>query len=235
MFSRVVEEFPRFFTYYNIVFFLQAMVTTFLLSAIGCVIGFAMGFFLVIARRTTGWWLFPARVLAMLFVEFFRRVPFLVTLLLVFFVFRSFNVDLSMFTVALLSVVFIATAYIGEIIRAGLDSVHHTQWDTADVMNFNLRQTLTLVIVPQAWKVILPPAFSFFIVFIKDTALASQIGVLELTYAAKVFNNKGFSAVLAFGTVLVLYFVLSYPLARFGRWMEGRLVSRDRRSESIVH
>jgi polar amino acid transport system permease protein len=91
-------------------------------------------------------------------------------------------------------------------------------------MNFTLGQKLRLVVIPQAWKVILPPAFSFFIAFIKDTALASQIGVVELTYVGKVFNNKGFSPVLAFGAILVLYYLMSYPLARFGAWMEKRLV-----------
>ena len=58
---------------------------------------------------------------------------------------------------------------------------------------------------------------------IKDTALASQIGVIELTYAGKVLNNKGFSAALVFGTLLVLYFVISYPLARIGARLEARL------------
>ena len=90
-------------------------------------------------------------------------------------------------------------------------------------MNFSMLQSVRYVILPQAWKIILPPAFGFFILFIKDTALASQIGVMELTYAGKVLNNKGFSPVLTFGTVLVLYFVLSYPLARFGAALERRL------------
>ena len=53
--------------------------------------------------------------------------------------------------------------------------------------------------------------------------LASQIGVVELTFAGKVLANKGFPAALTFGTVLVLYFLLSWPLARFGRWMEVKL------------
>jgi len=122
-----------------------------------------------------------------------------------------------------------STAFIAEIIRAGLESVHQNQWDTAMAMNFNLLQSLFLVIIPQAWKVILPPVFSFFLVFIKDTALASQIGVIELTYAGKMLNNKGFSPALAFGTILLLYFALSYPLARFGKWMEVRIAtSRNR-------
>ena len=90
-------------------------------------------------------------------------------------------------------------------------------------MNFTYLETLRYVIVPQAWKVMLPPAFSFFVLFIKDTALASQIGVIELTYAGKVLNNKGFSAALVFGTLLILYFLISYPLARLGAHLEAKL------------
>ena len=92
-------------------------------------------------------------------------------------------------------------------------------------MNFSYFQVLKEVIFPQAWKVILPPAFSFFIMFIKDTALASQIGVMELTFAAKILNNKGFSPLLSFGTILILYFILSFPLDRFGKYMEKKLAS----------
>ena len=90
-------------------------------------------------------------------------------------------------------------------------------------MNFSLLQSIRYVVLPQAWKMILPPSFGFFVMFIKDTALASQIGVIELTYAGKVLNNKGFSAILVFGTILILYFAVSYPLSRFGHYLEKRL------------
>jgi polar amino acid transport system permease protein len=223
MWERVVEEFPRFFTYYNLVFLLKAMFTTFLLSLIGCVLGTLLGGTLAVIKVTRSGWLLPLRTMAITYVEFFRRIPFLVTLLLVFFFFQAFGIEVSVFSVALVSVWIIATAFIAEIVRSGLESVSNTQWETAEVMNFSLLQTLRMVILPQAWKVILPPAFSFFVLFIKDTALASQIGVVELTYAAKVLNNKGFSAALAFGVVLLLYYVLSYPLAKFGNWMEKKL------------
>lgn len=223
MWQRIVEEAPDFFTYYNMVFLLKALLTTFLLSAVGCLIGFCSGFFLAVTRRTASWTLLPLRFVTFIFIELFRRTPFLVTLMLVFFVFQIANFDISLFSVALISVCFIATAFIAEIIRGGFESVHQTQWDAAEAMNMTLLQTLRYVIVPQAWKIILPPVFSFFILFIKDTALASQIGVVELTYAGKVLNNKGFSAALVFGSILVLYFALSYPLARFGEWMEDKL------------
>ena len=128
----------------------------------------------------------------------------------------------NLFLIATITVCLIATAYIGEIVRSGIESVNKTQWDAAKAMNFSYFETLKEVIFPQAWKVIFPPAFSFFILFIKDTALASQIGVMELTFAGKVLNNKGFSPILVFGTVLILYFILSFPLDRFGKYMERK-------------
>ena len=229
MWQRLTEEAPQFFGYYNLVFLAEAAFATFALSAVGCVLGFLLGFVIAVVRRTLAWELVPLRSLAFLFTEFFRRVPFLVTLMLVFFIFQALGANISVFTVALISVVLIATAFIAEIIRAGLESVHRNQWDAAAAMNFSLWQTIWHVAMPQAWKIVIPPAFSFFILFIKDTALASQIGVLELTYAAKVLNNKGFSAALVFGSVLILYFALSYPLTRLGMWMETRLATRGHR------
>lgn len=225
MLSRIAVEAPAFFSYYNIVFLLEAMLATFALSAVGCIIGFLVGFFLAVTRRTTSVALLPLRVFTVAFIEVFRRVPFLVTLMMVFFISQILRFDFSMFSVALISVCLIAIAFIAEIIRAGLEAVHRTQWDTATAMNMTLFQTLRYVVVPQAWKIILPPVFSFFILFIKDTALASQIGVVELTYAGKVLNNKGFSADLVFGSILVLYFILSYPLARFGVRLEQKLAT----------
>jgi polar amino acid transport system permease protein len=223
MFAQMLNELPSFFSYYNLLFFAKALGTTFALSAIGCIVGFTLGFALAAIRLTTHPALTPLRVAVTLFTELFRRIPFLVTLMLVFFVFQAMNADLGMFTVALISVCVIATAFIAEIVRSGLESVHHNQWDAAATLNFSYWQTLRLVVVPQAWKIILPPVFGFFVLFIKDTALASQIGVVELAFAGKTMNNKGFSAALVYGTVLVLYFALSYPLARFGKYLETRL------------
>lgn len=229
MLDRLVEEAPRFFTYWNVVFLLEAALTTLILTAVGCVGGFALGFLMAALRRTEGWAFWPLRALCIAVTETFRRVPFLVTLFLFFYLFEVLKLGFSTFHVALVAVVVIAAAFIAEIVRAGFDSVHPNQWDAAAAMNFTLPMTLWHVILPQAWKVILPPAFSFFILFIKDTALASQIGVVELTYAGKVMNNKGFSAALTFGTVLVLYFALSYPLTRLGSHVEARLAARRHR------
>jgi polar amino acid transport system permease protein len=171
----------------------------------------------------------PLRALAFAYCFLFRRIPFLVTLMLVFFASQSSKANLSTFAVASLSVCLIASAYLGEIIRSGLESVHGNQWEAAQTMNFSTFETLRFVIVPQAWRVVVPPTFGFFVMFIKDTALASQIGVMELTSAGKVLTNKGFSSWLVYGTVLALYFVMSYPLSRLGKRLEKKLAATRNR------
>ena len=136
----------------------------------------------------------PVKAVLWLYCLLFRRTPFLVTLMLVFFAGQSMHVNASTFDVAWVSIGLIAAAFLSEIIRGGLESVHPDQWQAARALNFSHWQTLAYVILPQAWRVILPPTFAFFVMFIKDTALASQIGVMELTAAGKVLGNKGLSA-----------------------------------------
>ena len=223
--ERLLEEIPNFFSYWNIIFLIKAMGVTFLLTLFGCVFGFGFGLTFAIIRKSETKMMLPFRVIVVFFTEIFRRVPFLVSLLLIFYIFQIFQITDSLFIVALVSVCLIATAFIGEIIRSGIESINPAQWDAARAMNFSYLEILREIIFPQAWKVILPPAFAFFILFIKDTALASQIGVMELTFAGKVLNNKGFSPVLVFGTILILYFILSFPLDRFGKYMEKKIAS----------
>lgn len=223
MLGRIMQEVPEFFGYYNVVFVAKGALTTLSLSAIGCLVGTVAGLLLVFVRLTHGPMVAPLRWLVIVFTEIFRRVPFLVTLMLVFFVFQLSGADLPLFVIAAISVCLIASAFLAEIIRAGFQSVHRNQWDAAAAMNFGLLHTIQHVVLPQAWRIILPPAFGFFVLFIKDTALASQIGVIELTFTAKVLNNKGFSPALVFGTILVVYFLISYPLARLGARLEARL------------
>ena len=223
MLDQTIAELPRIFTPYNLLLLGQAALTTLLLSAVGCLAGLVLGFGLALARGTRAWLLLPLRALAFLYAEVVRRVPFLVTLMLFFFGAQVVGFDLAPLTVALIATSVISTAFVGEIIRSGLASVRPAQIEAATVMNFSPWQRLRLVALPQAWPLILPPVFGYFVLFIKDTALASQVGVLELTDAGKILNTKGFSSFLVYGTVLVLYFAVSYPLALLGSHLESRL------------
>ncbi|WP_321382505.1 amino acid ABC transporter permease [Rhizobium sp.] len=226
-------QIPKMFTIYNIMLLAEAAMTTLLLAAIGCVIGAVFGSLISLVRLSASPIAIPFKIIATLYVEILRRVPFLVTLLVLFFGAQVLGIDLSPMAVAVISTSAISTAFVSEIIRAGLQAVRPSQIEAATVMNFSAWQTLYLVRWPQAWPLILPPLVSYFVLFIKDTALASQIGVLELTQAGKILNTKGFSALLVFGTILILYFLISYPLSRLGTHLESKLgSSRHSRSNS---
>jgi polar amino acid transport system permease protein len=225
MLDSLRDEIPRFFTYYNAVFLLQGLAMTLLLSVAGVAAGSVLGGALALCRVGSGAWWWPLRALSVAYVETVRRIPFLVTLMLLFFGFRFLRLDLGAASVSLVAVVVISAAYLAEIVRAGIQSVHRNQWDAAASMNLGTGATLRLVVLPQAWRVIVPPTFAYFLGLIKDTALASQLSVLELTYAGKLLRTKGFSGALVYGTILVLYFALSYPLARAGARVERRLAA----------
>jgi polar amino acid transport system permease protein len=225
MLERLAHEIPRFFAPQNLVLLLEAMGMTLALTVVGCVLGFLLAFAIVLLRQTPGRLALPIRLAAILYVEIFRRIPFLVVTYLVLFRIQNFVSDAPLFAIAVIAICIYSTAYTADIIRGGFESVARQQTEAAAAMNFSRWQTLVNVIIPQSWPVILPPAVAFAVGFIKDTALVSQVGVFELTFRGKELNNEGFSGILVFGTIAFLYFAMSYPLSRWGRWLEQRLAS----------
>jgi polar amino acid transport system permease protein len=206
--------------------------STLLLTAIGCGAGFVFGSIIALVRTAKGIWLLPVKSVFIAYVEFFRRIPFLVILFIVLFAAQAVSPTISLFGIAAISICLLSTAYLSEIIRAGIESVPRPQIEAAEVMNFSRGMTIRQVILPQAWKVILPPATSFVIMFIKDTSLVSQMGVTELMFTGKILANRNFSSLLVYGVILVCYFAISYPLSRFAAWMEMRLAtSQHKRPE----
>lgn len=232
MLDRLIKEIPRFFSPENLAFLAQGVGMTLALTFIGCALGFLLAFLLVYMRQTPGWWAVPLRLLAIVYVEIFRRIPFLVITYLVLFFIAVFVDNASLFLIAVVAICIYSTAYTAEIIRGGFESVPRQQIEAAMAMNFSRWKTLTRVIMPQSWPVIIPPAVAFMISFIKDTSLVSQVGVFELTFRGKELNNMGFSGILVFGTIALLYFLMSYPLTRLGAWLEKRLAaSRHHKSQ----
>ena len=223
--ARFFEQLSRFFAPDNLGLLWQSIGMTIGMTIIGCGLGFAFAFLIAITRQSGGWASLPLRVLATLFTELFRRIPFLVIIYLVLFFIAAFVRGASLFLVAIVAICIYATAYLSEIIRGGFDSVPRQQIEAATAMNFSRWQTLGFVIFPQSLPVILPPAIAFAVAFIKDTSLVSQIGVFELSFRGKELVNQGMSGLFVFGMISLIYFALSYPLTRLGRWLEKRLAS----------
>jgi polar amino acid transport system permease protein len=219
-------EAPRFFTWWNIRFLLEAVGNTLVASVLGCAIGYALGFALAALRLPQLVPFAPVRALCILWVEAFRRIPFLVLLLLVFFLSQFARLEAPLWIVAVAAVAIRMSALAAENIRAGLESVRPTQWEAALVMNMPPWTALVRVILPQAWRVILPPSIAHVLSMVKETSLVSQIGFIEITFAAKMLTQRGFSALLTYGSALVLYFCVGWALAALGRWAERRLTRR---------
>jgi polar amino acid transport system permease protein len=229
--QQVLSQIPAFFSPDNIRILIKSMGATLALTIFGCGLGFLLAFLIVVARQTPGPWAAPLRLAAILFVEIFRRVPFLVTTYLVLFFITAIAKDASLFVIALVAICIYATAYTADIVRGGFESVARQQIEAAQALNFGRWRTMFHVIIPQSWPVILPPAIVFMVAFVKDTALVSQVGVFELTFRGKELNDQGYSGVLVFGTLALLYFIMSYPLTRLGQWLEKRLAaSRSQKS-----
>lgn len=223
MTGSLADQLAAFLTPANAAFLLGALGRTLLMTVIGCGLGFVFGMVLAVLRRSETPWLAPLRFAALLLVETFRRLPFLVILILVLFGTQLLAPELSLLGIATVAVTLAATAYLSEIIRAGLESVPRAQVEGAAALNLGSWDIYWRVVLPQSWRVILPPAAAFMIMFIKDTSLASHLGVVELTFSGKIFINRGFSPVLGFGAVLLLYYALSALLARMAARLETYL------------
>ena len=223
--ERILAAAPDFFSANNLAFLAQSAGLTLGMTFVGCGMGFGLAFLLVFLRQTPGPWALPLRLLCVLYVEVFRRIPFLVVIYLVLFFIQAISPDASLFAIAVIAIGLYAVAYTADIIRGGLESVPPAQVEAARCMNLSRWQTTTRIVLPQAWPVILPPAIAFAVSFIKDTALVSQIGVFELTFRARELNNEGYPALLVYGTVAFIYFLLSFPLSLLGQHLEKRLAT----------
>jgi polar amino acid transport system permease protein len=225
------SQIPAFFSAGNMILLGEAVGVTVALTFFGCALGFTFAFLLVVARQTPGRWAIPLRGAAILFVELFRRVPFLVTSYLVLFSIVIVIRNPSLFVVVLIAIAIYATAFTADIIRGGFESIPRQQIEAAQTLNFGRWRTMLYVVIPQSWPVILPPLIIFMVAFVKDTSLVGYLGVFELAFRGRELNNQGFSGVLVFGVVALIYFCLSFPLMRFGYWLEKRLAtSRGQRS-----
>jgi polar amino acid transport system permease protein len=227
--DQLIAEAPRFFTYWNMMFLAQAALNTLMVSFLGCLIGYVAGFLIATLRLAEVLPVGPLRAIFIGWTEAIRRIPFLVLLMCVFFGFQLSGTNQGLFVIAVTAVALRMSALAAENIRAGYESVHRRQWEAAAALNIPPLQALFRIILPQAWRVILPPSTIHTVSMIKETSLVSQIGFLELTFAARMLNQRGFSALICFGTILILYFVISWSFSAIGRYAERRLVTEARR------
>jgi polar amino acid transport system permease protein len=167
-----------------------------------------------------------ARVAAIAYVETLRGVPPIAWLFLLYFGLAQVDIRLSSLTAGVLGLGLIATAYLAEIYRAGLRAVPQGQLEAARAVGLGTAATYRHVVGPQAVVTIVPPAAAFLIGLLKDSAIASLIGVPEVTGLALRLTQQEFEGLAIFAAAGLVYLALSLPLAGLARWLGARLTLR---------
>ena len=185
------------------------------------VLGFLLGIFIGLGRLAPQPWI---RIPAALYVEFFRGVPLVMVIFWMWFVVPiALHRPIPEFWVALTAFVIFEAAYLGEIVRAGVQSVARGQVEAATAVGLSGTQTMLFVVLPQALKNMIPSLVTQFIVLFKDTSLASIIGFMDLTKAAQVVNNREVRPFALYLFIAVVYWVCTYSMSRYARYVEQRL------------
>jgi polar amino acid transport system permease protein len=125
-----------------------------------------------------------------IYLEFFRAMPILVTLMIVYFGFPFLNLRLEAFTTGVLVLSLTNGAYISEVFFSGMSSIHHTQFEASHALGMSFFQMVRLVILPQAVRIVLPPLTNRWIVVLKDTVVCSFIAVTELLKASEAISSE---------------------------------------------
>jgi polar amino acid transport system permease protein len=209
----------RTFGFPEFLFIAEAAKWTIALSLIAF-IGGALGGLLVALARTSGR---PVlRALASVFVQVFQGTPLLLQLFLIFFGAPVLGFDINPWVAAGTALVLNTSAFLGEIWRGTIQAIPTGQWEAAEALGLHYVAKMRDIILPQAFKIALPPTVGYMVQVIKGTSLAAIIGFAEVTRAGQIINNATFQPLLVFSVVAAIYFVLCWPLSLLAARMERR-------------
>jgi putative glutamine transport system permease protein len=215
----IIFEFPE--------LFLTGLWLTTQISVLGLIGAIVIGTFVALARVSP---LAPLRWIGGAYVEFFRNTPLIVQLFFWFLGLGSlgfrFSTDTfeSIFRAAATGMALYHGAYVAEVVRGGLLGVDRGQVEAARSLGLSYLQMLRYVQLPQTFRSIIPPLGNIGIALVKNTSLASTIGVAELLYAAEIVESRTFRAEEAFIAATMLFLLLTIPLGIIVNELERRLL-----------
>jgi len=181
----------------------------------------AFALFLAVLRSLPGPIFFPLRALAIVYTDLFRGVPTIMVIYILGFGAPALGlqgVPTSPFFWAVVSLVLVYSAYVAEVYRAGIESVHPSQIAAARSLGLSRWQSMRFVVLPQAVRRVVPPLLNDFIGLQKDTALVASIGVIEAFRQAQIDSAATFNFT-PYLAAAVLFVLITIPLARFTDWL----------------
>jgi polar amino acid transport system permease protein len=176
----------------------------------------------------------PLRAVIRLYIEIWRGLPLIVTIFLIFFVLPEVDIRLSAIQAAAVGLSLWGSAQVAEATRGAVQSIPREQHEAAAALGFGWLGRHVFVIVPQALRRLTPPVVSLLVNVIQNSTLAGLIGAVELLFAAKIQYERiagpppaGLAeqhAIEIFGALLVVFFLVSFPLTRLAAFLERRLI-----------
>ena len=201
-------------------FLLRGAVISLQIAALACCIGFALGTMLGVlqAKRTRF-----LRYIIAFYTTIIRGTPMLIQIAFAYFVLPEFGVNLSAFWIAVVAIGLNSSAYVSQIIRSGIASVSKGQIEAAKVLGLNNWQITRYIVLPQAISMVLPALGNEFITLVKDSSLASTIGVMELTKEAALIKSRTYDALTTYVAVTLCYLLMTMTLSFLLTKLEKRM------------
>lgn len=219
----IAAQFPKVIT--------TAFKNTLIYTALGFVLGLTLGTLLALMKISS---VAPYRWIATLYIELFRGLP----ALLVFLAFGygiplAFQVRFNNYVTVMLALGMVSAAYIGEVLRAGLEAVPKGQYEAARSLGMGHTRAMVTIIIPQAFRIILPPLTNEIILLTKDSSLVYLLGMSVSQYELAKFGREGLSAAGAGLTPLVVagacYLLITVPLGLLARYFEKKSGAKSRK------
>ena len=216
----IIELFIKYKHYY-----LTGIKVTLFLSFFSLIIGTTLGSILSLMKlskvKIINW-------ISTIYIELVRGTPMMVQIAIVYFgsyVLTGINID--GFIAAVIAVSLNSAAYVAEIIRSGIQSVDKGQTEASRSLGLSSGQTMRHIILPQAVKNILPTFGNEFVTLIKETSVASTIGVADLMYASKIVQSTSYQPFTPLIIVAIIYFIFTFSLSQLIGMFERRLARND--------
>jgi polar amino acid transport system permease protein len=204
---------------YNVVLFL-----------VGEALILPLALLVALARQSRAAALLPLRIIAVLYTDLFRGIPTILLVFMLAFGMPALNlqgVTNSLFFWGLVALVLSYGAYVAEVIRSGIESVHPSQIASADALGLSRGQAMRYVVVPQGVRRVVPPLLNDFVSLQKDTALVGAAGLFDAMFAARDYANFNFNFT-PYVVVALYFIVLTIPLARLTDHLQHRAMERER-------
>jgi polar amino acid transport system permease protein len=173
--------------------------------------------------------LWPVRAVAAFYIQFIRGTPLLLQLFFIYYVLPYGGIVLSPFVSGVAGLTINYAAYMAEVFRSGIQAIPKGQWEAGQSVGMSRRLLMRRIILPQAIRIIIPSIGNFFVSIFKDSALVSVITMRDLMFSGQLLASATFKHFEIFAMVAVIYFLISYPTAKFVEWIEAKVdISRRR-------